>query len=165
MKILIIALPRTGSTSLLKKISQEQKLNLISEPFNDINGNLQKYKDFNWGDVNDICVKTHINHKDISFYLEFIKFFDEIILLSRKDLTECAESLAYANYFENFVENYKWVQTPNLNKNIELVGKFNDELIKLSKMINVHITYYEDIFDINSKDRLRKHYIKRENLV
>ena len=62
MKVLLITLPRTGSTSLLKKISEEQKVNPISEPFNDVNGNLEKYKDYNWKNANNICVKTHINH-------------------------------------------------------------------------------------------------------
>jgi hypothetical protein len=102
MKVLLITLPRTGSTSLLKKISEEQNLNPISEPFNDVNGNLEKYKDYNWENMNNICVKTHINHKDVTFYLEFIKFFDEVVLLSRKDLNACAESLSYANHFQNF---------------------------------------------------------------
>ena len=48
MKVLLITLPRTGSTSLLKRISKEQKLNSISEPFNNVNGNLEKYKDYDW---------------------------------------------------------------------------------------------------------------------
>jgi len=165
MKVLLITLPRTGSTSSLKNISEEQKLNPISEPFNNINGNLEKYKDYNWESTNDICVKTHINHKDIPFYLEFIKFFDEVILLSRKDLNACAESLSYANHYQNFTEKYKWIKTPNLNENIKLVKQFNEELEKLSKLTNIKISYYEDLFDSESGDKLRKNDTKRENLI
>ena len=165
MKILILALVRSGSTSLLKRISEEQKLNSISEPFNNVNGNLEKYKDYDWKNTNDICVKTHINHKDVTFYLEFIKFFDEVILLSRKDLNACAESLSYANYFQNFTEKYEWINTPNLNQNIKLVKEFDEELKKLSKLTNIKISYYEDLFNTESEDKLRKHVIKRKNII
>ena len=165
MKVLLITLPRTGSTSLLKKISKEQKLNSIGETFNNVNGNLEKYKDYDWKNINDICVKTHINHKDVTFYLKFIKFFDEVILLSRKDLNACAESLSYANYFQNFTEKYEWIKTPNFNENIKLVKEFNEELEKLSKLTNIKISYYEDLFDSESEYKLRKNDIKRKNLI
>jgi hypothetical protein len=165
MKILIITLPRTGSSSLLKKIAEEQNLISISEPFNYVNGNLEKYKDYNWKNTNNICVKTHVNHKDTLFYLEFIKFFDEVILLSRKDLNACAESLSYANHFQIFTEKYKWINTPNLNENIKLVKEFNKELEKLSKLTNIKISYYEDLFDSESEDKLRKNDFKRKNLI
>jgi hypothetical protein len=165
MKILLITLPRSGSTSLLKKISKEQNLTAINEPFNNVNDNLQKYINFKWEETNDICVKTHINHKDILFYLEFIKFFDEVFLLSRKDLNACAESLSYANHFKNFIEKYEWINTPNLNENVKLVKEFNEELEKLSKLINNKILYYEDLFNLNSEDKLRKNVIKRKNLI
>ena len=165
MKILILALARSGSTSLLKRISEEQKLNSIGEPFNSVNGNLEKYKDYDWKNTNNICVKTHINHKNVTFYLEFIKLFDEVILLSRKDLNACAESLSYANHFQTFTEKYEWISTPNLNENIKLVKEFNKELEKLSKLTNIKISYYEDLFDSESKDKLRKNDFKRKNLI
>ena len=56
MKILLITLPRTGSTSLLKQISTERGLNSISEPFNEVNNNIEKYKKFDWEFTNNICV-------------------------------------------------------------------------------------------------------------
>jgi hypothetical protein len=165
VKILLITLPRTGSTSLLKKISEKEKLESISEPFNDVNGNLEKYEEYDWKTANNICVKTHINHKNVLFYLEFIKFYDEVILLSRKDLTACAESLSYANHFQNFTEKYEWINTPNLNQNIKLVKEFNEELEKLSKLINIDILYYEDLFNLESENKLRKNDIKRKNII
>lgn len=165
MKILLITLPRTGSTSLLKKISEEKNLRPISEPFNTLVENYNQYKNINWGEVDNVCVKTHINHMDLLFYISFIKLFDEVILLSRKDLRLCAESLSYANYFKNFSEKYVWVNTPNLEENIKLVTKFNEDLKKLSKLINTDILYYEDLFDINSKNKLRKDNITNKKLI
>ena len=79
-----------------------------------------------------------------------------MILLSRKDLMECAESLSYANHFQNFTEKYEWINTPNLNQNIKLVKEFNKELENLSKLINIDILYYEDLFNSESEDKLRK---------
>jgi hypothetical protein len=165
MKVLLITLPRTGSTSLLKNLSEQYNLKVISEPFNNVNGNLKKYKNFDWINIDNICVKTHINHKSVRFYLEFIKFFDEVILLSRKDLNACAESLSYANYFKNFTEKYEWINTPNLNENIKLVKEFNKNLSKLSKLTNIKISYYEDLFNSESKDKLRKNDFKRKNII
>jgi hypothetical protein len=165
MKILLITLPRTGSTSLLKNLSQQYNLKAISEPFNNINGNFKKYENFDWINIDNICVKTHINHKDVTFYLEFIKFFDEVILLSRKDLKACAESLSYANHYQNFTEKYEWIKTPNLNKNIKLVNEFDAELKKLSKLTNIKISYYEDLFNMESMDKLRKNDFKRKNII
>jgi stage III sporulation protein SpoIIIAA len=165
MKILLITLPRTGSTSLLKNLSEQYHLKAISEPFNSSIKNTEQYKNFDWNIANDICVKTHINHKDISFYLNFVKLFNKVILVSRKDLKLCAESLSYSNYFGNFSEKYEWVNTPNLMHNIKLVKKFDNDLKTLSELIDVNILYYEDLFDMNSENKLRKNDIKRKNLI
>lgn len=165
MKILLITLPRTGSTSLLKNLSEQYNLKAISEPFNPSTKNLEQYENFDWDTANEICVKTHINHKDISFYSNFVKLFDRVILVSRKDLKLCAESLSYANHFGNFSEKYEWINTPNLMDNIKLVKKFDTDLKKLSELINIDILYYEDLFDINSENKLRKNVVKRKNLI
>jgi hypothetical protein len=165
MKILLITLPRTGSTSLLKSLSEEYNLKSISEPFNLSSKNIEEYKNFDWEAADGICVKTHINHKDILFYSNLVKLFDRVILVSRKNLKLCAESLSYANHFKNFSEKYEWVNTPNLVDNIKLVKKFDDDLKKLSELINIDVLYYENLFDVNSENRLRKHDIKRKNLI
>lgn len=165
MKILLITLPRTGSTSLLKDLSEKYNLKAISEPFNPSNKNLKEYENFDWNTANEICVKTHINHKDILFYSNFVKLFDRVILVSRRNLKLCAESLSYANYFDNFSEKYEWINTPNLIDNIKLVKNFDTDLKKLSELINIDILYYEDLFDMNSENKLRKNVIKRKNLI
>jgi hypothetical protein len=104
-----------------------------------------------------------INELDdnIQFYTEFSKKFDKVILLSRKNLKECAESLAY---MEKWVGNgytshneYVWNETGlNIDGKYEFVKRQNIDLEKLSEILNIPITYYEDIFDINSNQRYRK---------
>ena len=161
MKILIISLPRCGSTSLLTKLSEKNNLDSYMEPFS-----MEKTHppyDY-WNDKDNIIVKTLIGQPQlndlVSFYLEFSKQFDEIILLSRRDLISVAESLAYLKWnISNGLkldDNYYWCETPNLNETHIMVNNLNSNIHKLSKKLNVPITYYEDIYDINSKDRLRK---------
>ena len=161
MKVLIISLPRCGSTSLMNKISEERNLKLYMEPFS--MDKIHPSYDY-WDDKTDVVIKTLIGQPRIndlvSFYSEFSKKFDEIILLSRRDLTAVCESLAYLkwNISNGFKldDVYHWEETPNLNETHIMVKNLNYDIHALSKKINVPITYYEDIYDINSKDRLRK---------
>ena len=154
MKILIISLPRTGSSFFCNYLANKNNLECIHEPFNEVN-NLEKYKNYNWNLNKNICVKTHINHKDINFYIEYVKNFDTIYLLSRKNLKDCAESFAYATYYNNFRDKYRWIPTPNLYKCIDLINEYNNKLIELSKLLNLDIIYYEDIFNISSDEKFR----------
>ena len=96
MSILIISLPRTGSTSLLYKIAKEKNLNPLFEPFDGTNR--VKYS----GEKNSV-VKTIICHHPNN--IELARQFDEIILLSRKNISECAESHSYQTYFSK-IKNY-----------------------------------------------------------
>jgi len=160
MKILIISLPRSGSTNLMYKISKEKNLKPIYEPF-DITHTLPRK---NFGE--NIILKTIVNQfpksitNPIDWYVGFSKDFDETILLSRKDIKSCAESLAYYNQYKNHGfkpnESYLWENTPNYDISLKYVNGCNNKLEKLSEILNLPIMYYEDMYDVNSKERLRK---------
>jgi hypothetical protein len=176
MKIIIISLPRTGSSQLLFDTSNQYNLKPIFEPFSYSNINTKLY---NVNDTN-IVVKTIIGQtpKKIKFdindnrfideYLkwicDFVKDFDKIILLSRKDLTACVESLSFlihTNYKNNQFranQSYYYKRPPD-----ELFYKCETQIILSDKImniltndLNIPITYYEDIYDLNSPNRLRK---------
>jgi hypothetical protein len=161
MRILIISLPRTGSTSLLKNISKSKKLKEVFEPFDGTNR-------FPYDDMMDnVVVKTIVLFQrpigvlDYNeWILEFAKKFDEVILLSRKNLIECAESHAYAvfNRKRGFTSNtpYVWEETPNFDKCYSDIIKWDNALKIISTKLDIPITYYEDIYDLNSNNRLRK---------
>ena len=151
MKILIIALPRTGSSSLSYDLSIQYNLKECFEPF-DVN----TIDNYNESD-DDIVLKTLIFQNSISFYKTLIKQFDKVILLSRKNLYECAKSWAFLDYNKhiNSLEKYIWYETPNFEKTYENITKWNDEMNLLSTEVGIDIIYYEDIFDENSNDRLR----------
>jgi ABC-type multidrug transport system ATPase subunit len=154
MSILIIALPRTGSTSLLYKLAKENGLTSLFEPF-DNSGRVQ------YNSEKNTIVKTIICHHPNNF--ELSKEFDRVILLSRKNLLECAESHAYQTYFsktKNYNSNNQYYYEEVPSNVFQLcyndIIKWNEELNKLSLKLNTPITYYEDIYDINHSDRLRK---------
>jgi hypothetical protein len=154
MRILILSLPRCGSTSLLYKIAKKENLRPVFEPFD--GSGRQLYRD----DMDNIVVKTVIIQRTDNE--EFTKKFDKVILLSRKNLKEHIESYAYY-WYELEKNNYKshdpyvYIPPPQsvLETSKELLVKWNSELEEISKNINTPITYYEDIYDTNSIDRLR----------
>ena len=162
MKVLIISLPRCGSTALMHKISDELDLVPYMEPFSAEIKNQPPY-DF-WNDKQNVVVKTLIGQPRldnlVSFYTKFSKNFDEVILLSRRDLVAAAESYAYLkwNLSNGFMldDEYQWEETPNLSEIYQLITKLDDDIIKLSKILNLKVSYYEDLYDLNSSKRLRK---------
>lgn len=164
MKILIIALPRTGSTALGETLLKKYKLKkYLFEPF--VPDSKEKY---NQEDTN-VVVKTLVyqipeNVKEenrIEWLINLTKEFDEIILLSRKDLKSCGESWAYLSYFNEtkkfmYDDNYVWEPTPYDDLAYKQVVFFDRDLSYISEKLNIPITYYEDIYDVNSSERLRK---------
>lgn len=132
------------------------------EPFSMETENQPPY-DF-WNDKTNVIVKTLIGQPQLNdlihFYTEFSKNFDEVILLSRKDLIAVSESYAYLkwNIKNGFKMNddYEWEETPNLSETHQLITKLNDDINQLSKILNLKVTYYEELFNPNSSKRLRK---------
>ena len=163
MSILIIALPRTGSTELGRRLSINNKFKYEFEPFNPIAG-LPPLTNFK-----NIVLKTIIfqlphyikEENRINWLIELKKEFDEVILLSRKNLIDCAESWSYLNYkkqqngFESN-QSYLWEKTPNYNEEYGNILKWNDELLFISNELNIPITYYEDVYKSNENGKLRK---------
>jgi hypothetical protein len=169
MKILIISLPRTGSTSLTNRIAKDNNLKPILEPFDVQNRVIYSGED-------DVVLKTLIDQTHPIGKQDYVNYwfnksieFDKVILLSRKDLKACAESMAYLDYNQQYGyqynQKYEWYLTPNFNKFYKHIIRMNDELHKLSKLLNIKITYYEDMFDLNSEERLRIGNIKLNKLI
>jgi hypothetical protein len=163
MNILIISLPRTGSTELGKDISNKRKLKYECEPFNGSNRLLHNK------DLQNIVLKTILFHlpsyvnesNRINWLIKLSKNFNEVILLSRRNLVACAESWAYLMYNEGqkgFKAScpYLWEKTPNYNNEFNFIKKCNSELEFISQKLNIPITYYEDIYNENDSNRLRK---------
>jgi hypothetical protein len=67
-----------------------------------------------------------------------------------------------SNYSKKIAAVNKLVQ---IIQNSRTVEQFNEELEKLSKLTNIKISYYEDLFDSESEDKLRKNDFKRKNII
>jgi len=169
-KILVITIGRTGSTNLCKGIADILNLEFIDEPFNPLKS--KEVWSFNQSKIKsskDIIVKHIWFHTvDNIFYLDFLKIltqdFDEVFILTRKNIKEHFESIVNLKYktklnqdifgkyvFEDipfsFIENYK-----NTTLNLEKLEKHNNDLKILAEKNNIEIIYYEDIYsdDIDS---------------
>lgn len=163
MKILIISLPRTGSSNLLRFFRKQYKL--IGEPFNyGIRKNFSQYKNIHdIIDTNNIVVKTHIHDipveidkkfkSNVDFYSYFCEYFNKVILLNRKNKNELKESLTYA--VKNNKHDREWhqpyfCQTTNIHKDIDLhIDDINNQMLKFSQVKEIPITWYEDIYSGN----------------
>jgi hypothetical protein len=162
MRILLISLPRTGSNSLMKQKMNELNLTAIGELFNPQSGTNGLY---DWENMDNIILKTIVNQVPVGvddiheFWIKISTTFDELILLSRRNLVECAQSLAFFDYYKDngfkYDSKYTWRPTPNFEKAYEFVKELNQMIVKLGNELNIPITYYEDIFDTQSKQRLR----------
>lgn len=152
MKVLIISLPRTGSTSLLKKIAEEKKLNSFFEPFDGTGRVIYNNED-------NSVVKSIISHHKNN--LELIGGFDTVILLNRRNIKELIESHSYQTYFlktgYNSNNPYVYKEPPQeiINLCTSDILNWNEEINHLSDIARIPITYYEDIFNSISPDRLR----------
>lgn len=153
---LIIGVPRSGTTSLMKSISSANNLPYVYEP-------LRFETDIT--DIKDVVIKTQLHQinsltnsgnvtnehlkKCILFYVEFSKQFDNVILINRRDTKSQSESLSA--HHNGINEKLKYVYSEQvyddkaklLYNNIELLNKY---LIKLSEMIKIPIDTYEDVY-------------------
>lgn len=167
MKILILGLPRSGTTSLIKGI-QQQKYHAIIEPFN---GGLQNAveREYPLNDLlehSNVVVKNTTYQKPKSwksdwhaFNLEFMQNFDKMIFLDRRDFDVHYNSIVHLWYRvsrdETTMQAWADEDVPlNFAKGYELGGG-KDKLYKekesfrqlLSKIGHSdNIIYYEDLY-------------------
>ena len=158
MKVLIIALPRTGSTALMIGLSKSLNTEMISEPWYQERPDKKIYplklkeKYVEKSMITHVPQNLNISSED--FFLEYYKKFDCTILLGRRNLTEMTESLVYA--LEN---NRPWTNDWHTSYSISKNKKFKNfdkvykdyvqktvDLVKLSSKIQIPITWYEDLF-------------------
>lgn len=167
MKILIIGVSRSGTSSLRKAI-MKQGYQSIGEPFNRGFNKTHKYPlEILKNDkvcIKTLCGQTALNWKGTSleFQLKLSKDFDKIILLDRKNIIEHKESYLHMMWR---VDNkqpvmLKWRPSDipeEYKKDFESDGRYEDfkkqkEEIKLiSEKLNIPITYYEELY---SSDRM-----------
>ena len=170
MKVLIVGLPRSGTTSLQNSFV-DQGYTKLGEPYNYRLWKSIKY-DYPPKEVieeDNIVVKTIVGQMpDIweddwySFIIEFSKHFDKIILLDRLQFEEHLISVIHLQYRLSKDEAVMQRWTANDIPDDFLAGYMaagGDKLLKndkgelkgISDELNIPITYYENLY---SDDRM-----------
>lgn len=157
MKILLISLPRTGSTSITSYFNESNKnFKTFSEPFN-INGKLGYYTYKNVIKYSNIFVKHMLVQKppglkDLTTKEQFKRFykdFDKIVFLDRKNLTEQVESLSTALVTKVWHTKYVYSEQQHseyIKEQTKTLKYWKKKMISLSNEYDCKIFYYEDIF-------------------
>jgi len=168
MKILIVATPRSGSTSLLRAISTELKLIRYGEPWNTgirLKKGVIKYpiEEKDSYVVKCICDQfpPSLDTNPIDFFTEYIKEFDKVILLSRQDKRAAYESFMYSDLNR---ESYYWhkpyfIESTEGYENYKVKTEYFYKLYELIELISIRsnkpIYWYEDIYS-GDKDKVIK---------
>ena len=162
MKILIIAIGRSGSTALTTLFGRILDYTTYYEPFNFKSA---ASKIFPNTLPSNCVVKTISDQKPkdvvdiLDFYTKYVNEYDRVILLSRKDKQLVYESILHrVTYFFNrdWHTPYIYQELPE-NKEIREYVKNQSNLIEsLSDILNIPITWYEDIYSGNID------FVKRE---
>lgn len=151
-RILIIHVNRCGSTRLASGLSQYLNVKHYASPFRPTILNQPKENSFYFENP-CILQERIINVTDIK-HTELISGFDNVILLSRRNLEDAIKSWAYVSYhtnqknseFKSHTTRYTWEETPNYETSKNILTWANDRLLNLSNQFNIPITYYEDLY-------------------
>jgi hypothetical protein len=154
--ILILAVPRSGSSNLLHSIAAAYNFEQVFEPKPwHLHKNKWKIKDNQVAKVISFPYKI----KFPNFYKEIINSYDKTILLSRYGVKEQIESLAVLkhNTIDSRNVNRKWSEdelkevSSNEMRDVENLVMNNRKTIEeISKEFNLPINYYEDVYSQKS---------------
>jgi hypothetical protein len=160
MKILLLYVPRSGSTSILRYFkSVNPNYNVVNQPWSELVAELTKSNMINYKDLikdDNIFIKSDIgSFLKEKIDLECVKSdFDKIIILDRKDKEKQIESFIHAERNSSFLESNKYwlddISKYNLydNKiNPEInISELKNLIPELSFKLNSKCYYYEDLF-------------------
>lgn len=172
MKILILGIYRSGTTSLQYGIA-EQGYTPIFEPYNENRKHRKRYTYpmLELQDNSNIVVKCLTDQvptpqSSVDFYTNFAKQFDNVILLSRLNREELFISFLYEQYHRlnnldchkkykadlDFI--YSYFSEDFINKSIEHTDIQYSIIEKVSANLSIPITYYENLYNSNNKQGL-----------
>ena len=162
MKILIIATPRSSSTSLAKQLGELINGKVVYEPYNRYHPNYRTHNFESKTLPDRIVMKTLIDHIPIGakqedsstfpFYLEEMKKYDRVILLSRKDIKSAYESFSYHQALDqpgSWHQPYVYEEIDFDVRAYNTFLKWNHFLIEFSLETGIDITWYEDLYSGN----------------
>ena len=109
---------------------------------------------------NEIWVSPKIG---VEVFINYSQNFDKVILLGRQNLKESAISLAHVE--KHLIEpynKYTFDKKIDYKNELKLIKQRHKQLLKLSKLLNISITWYEDLFS-GSKHYLN-YFLEKNNI-
>ena len=164
MKILIYSTGRSGSGNFCKLLSEALKYKKIDEPFNK---KLWRNNEYQLNDLyeNNIVCKCLIDEWDydgsgIKNVNELFSLFDKVIILTRENVQDQAESVVLAlnkrrwnhKYFIN--ESFLFKNKKNINNWINNIKKQN---LKLNGLNGLKVTYEGIYFKKTDIEKIEKY--------
>lgn len=153
MRVLIIGTHRSGTTNLTRTLGKVCNLLYVGEPWN---YGLWKKETYKYPEVlkRFTLVKTIIEHvpynlQGISifdFYADLVTYFDNVIILTRRDRVAMAESRAHAIARNQWQVKYSIDDPSKLYLDMDTVNERCDLIIKVAKSLSIPITWYEDLY-------------------
>ena len=164
MKIALISLPRTGSTSISRYYKSINKdVVVIDEPFNLLVNNPTILYD-NLLKNDSLFIKTMYGDNPLEFenmsakefVLKLINDFDLVVFLTRKNIKEHTESYVQALQTSKWASNYVYNSKFNelYNEVESKLNKLNLELIETCNELNKSLYLYEDLYDSHKKENI-----------
>ena len=164
MKIALISLPRTGSTSISRYYKSINKdVVVIDEPFNLLVNNPTMLYD-NLIKNKNLFIKTMYGDNPLEFQnmsakefvLKLINDFDLVVFLTRKNIKEHTESYVQALQTSKWASNYVYNSKFNelYNEVESKLNKLNLELIQTCNELNKPLYFYEDLYDSLKKENI-----------
>lgn len=168
MRTILLALPRTGSTSITNYILETHRETItIVEPFNTL---LHKVPILysKLISYNNVFIKTmfadnppdfqELTHKD--FMRKLHKDFDRVVCLFRRNKKEHIESYAQAESTNKWVNQYKYSSRSSaLFDEIKLrIEVKESEMMEVCSELNLQKYYYEDLY-LSSNDYNMKEFL------
>lgn len=166
MKIILLALPRTGSSSIVKYVKQAHKeIETYGEPFN-----IVLYK-------NPIPYNELISHENVfiktmfadnplefkeltpkDFIRKLHKDFDKVVCLFRRNKKEHVESYAQAESTNQWVNQYRYCNRSSdlFNTIKSRIETKESEMIEVANELNLQKYYYEDLYLSGNNYNMKK---------
>ena len=168
MKILILSVGRCGSSKLSSGLTTLLGYTGSNEPFNPTLGTQHKFVPYTYPDEvpsNSVmkCIYGYDHLPSLGdwqpgfnilynnkFFLKFAKRFDKVILQSRRNVTELAESVQNSELTGNFGTEYTYGNQTLHKRHMVFSHRMTMNFGLFARKIGKPITYYEDLY---SKDR------------
>ena len=166
MKLLIIAIPRSGSTTIYKSIeSQLINYKSVFEPWR-----ITHEQNLDIDSYNNILVKSLIYQMPgitekvlaekikryqlidtLDFYKNLIPKFDKVVLLSRRDIDNASVSYDHAFKYKNWFSKYS-TEASSSTGTIGMYKRITKHIETLAKDFGLKVWYYEELFNQNNSE-------------